>query len=79
MEKVIRIMSSIEHDKLLHSFYGTLLFALMLVVVQVWIAFGVVVVVAIVKEVYDQWKYKGADWKDVVATVLVPLLLTVVI
>lgn len=72
-------MSSIEHDKLLHSFYGTLLFALMLVVVQVWIAFGVVVVVAVIKEVYDQWKYKGADWKDAVATVLVPLLLAVVI
>lgn len=79
MEKVIRIMSSIEHDKLLHSFYGTLLFALMLVVVQVWIAFGVVVVVAIIKEVYDQWKYKGFDWKDIVATILVPLVLVMVI
>ena len=79
MEKIIKIMSSIEHDKLLHSFYGKIVFALMLVVVQVWIAFGVVVVVAIMKEVYDQWKYKGADWKDIVATVVVPLALVMVI
>lgn len=79
MEKIIRIMSSIEHDKLLHSFYGTLLFALMLIVVPVWTAFVVVVVVAIMKEVHDQWKYKGFDWKDIVATIIVPLVFVMVL
>lgn len=72
-------MSSIEHDKLLHSLYGTLVFALGLLVVSKWAALTLVVGVAINKEVYDQWKYGGFDWKDIVATALVPLLLVMVI
>lgn len=79
MDKIVSWLGKLPHDKALHSVYGTIVFALMLVVVQVWIAFGVVVVVAIMKEVYDQWKYKGADWKDIVATVVVPLALVMVI
>lgn len=72
-------MSSIPKDKLLHSFYGMVIFIITLVLSTKLIALGVVAIVAIVKEVYDQWRYKGADWKDVVATVLIPLLLVMVI
>ena len=27
------------------------------------------------KEAVDQWRYKGADWQDILATVLVPTLI----
>lgn len=34
-----------------------------------------VVFFACAKEIYDEWKYGGFDWKDLVATVVIPLVL----
>lgn len=79
MEKIIKIMSSIEHDKLLHSFYGTLIFALMLLITNSNIAMVVVIVIAICKEVYDELIYGGFDWNDIIATILIPTILMMVV
>lgn len=67
-------MADIPKDKLLHSFYGVLIY---LVAALVSPMFGViaVVVIAIAKEVYDEIKYGGFDWVDVVVTVAVPMVL----
>ena len=67
-------LSKIPKDKLLHSFYGVLIY---LVAALVSPMFGViaVVVIAIAKEVYDEIKYGGFDWKDIIATVAVPMVL----
>ena len=67
-------MADIPKDKLLHSFYGVLIY---LVAALVSPMFGViaVVVIAIAKEVYDEIKYGGFDWVDIVATVAIPMAL----
>ena len=67
-------MADIPKDKLLHSFYGVLIY---LVAVLVSPMFGIiaVVIVAVAKEVYDEIKYGGFDWGDIVATVAIPMVL----
>ena len=67
-------MADIPKDKLLHSFYGVLIY---LVAALVSPVFGViaVVVIAIAKEVYDEIKYGGFDLVDIVATVAIPMVL----
>ena len=74
MGKLIQLMADIPKDKLLHSFYGVLIY---LVAALVSPVFGViaVVVIAIAKEVYDEIKYGGFDWVDIVATVAIPMVL----
>ena len=67
-------MTDIPKDKLLHSFYGVLIY---LVAALVNPMFGIlaVIVIAIAKEVYDEIKYGGFDWVDIVATVAIPMAL----
>ena len=74
MGKLIQLMADIPKDKLLHSFYGVLIY---LVAALVSPVFGViaVVVIAIAKEVSDEIRYGGFDWKDIIATVAVPMVL----
>lgn len=74
MSKVLNYLASIPHDKLLHSFYGILIY---LVAALVSPMFGIlaVIVIAIAKEAYDEIKYGGFDWVDIVATVAVPVAL----
>ena len=66
-------LSKIPQDKLLHSFYGTLIY-LLISYVDSSIALGVVAIVALSKEIYDEKEYGGFDWKDMVATVAIPTL-----
>ena len=67
-------MADIPKDKLLHSFYGVLIY---LVAALVSPMFGIiaVVVIAVAKEAYDEIRYGGFDWKDIIATVAVPMVL----
>lgn len=74
MGKLIQLIADIPKDKLLHNFYGVLIY---LVAALVSPVFGIiaVVVIAIAKEVYDEIKYGGVDWVDIVATVAIPMVL----
>ena len=74
MGKLIQLMADIPKDKLLHSFYGVLIYLVAAVVSPV---FGViaVVVIALAKEVSEEIRYGGFDWKDIVATVAIPMVL----
>lgn len=74
MSKVLNYLASIPHDKLLHSFYGTLIY-LPISYVDSSIALGVVAIVALSKEILDEKDYGRFDWKDMVATVAIPTLL----
>ena len=74
MHKILRYLASIPHDKLLHSFYGILIYVVASLVNPM---FGIlaVIVAAVAKELYDEFIYGGFDWKDIIATVGIPLLL----
>ena len=67
-------LSKIPHDKLLHSFYGTLIY-LPISYVDSSIALGVVAVVALSKEIWDEKDYGGFDLADIIATMLIPTLI----
>lgn len=58
-------------DKVLHFIAGYLLFAFTLAFVSCWLALGLVIVIAIVKELYDTLKNEptGYDWLDFIFTI----------
>lgn len=74
MDKLIETLSRIPQDKLLHSFYGVLVYSVV-AILDVGLAMWAVVVVALTKEVWDEYKYSRFDWIDIVATVALPLAL----
>ena len=74
MDKLLKIMSNIPKDKLLHSLYGTLLYSLL----SIWsleLALWVVLITALCKEFYDEYKYGRFDYMDILATAILPYLL----
>ena len=73
MEQFLSKLSNIQKDKLLHSFYGTLLFVM--IPYSSYIALSVVVFIAFAKEIYDEYKYKGFCWKDILYTIFIPTIL----
>ena len=77
MNKVLSYLASIPHDKLLHSFYGTLIY-LPISYVHSSIALGVVGEVAFSKEILDEKDYGGFDFSDIIATMLIPTLIYVI-
>lgn len=74
MSKVLNYLASIPHDKLLHSFYGTLIY-LPISYVDSSIALGVLAIVALSKEIWDEKDYGGFDLADIIATMLIPTLI----
>jgi hypothetical protein len=74
MKKLLTILANIPKDKLLHSFYGTLVYALSLLINPVF-AISATIFIAVAKEVYDEFAYGGFDFKDILFTVLIPALL----
>ena len=74
MSKVLNYLTNIPHDKLLHSFYGTLMY-LPISYVDSFIALGIVAVIALSKEILDEKDYGGFDLSDIIATMLIPTLI----
>ena len=74
MDKLIEMMADIPKDKLLHSFYGVLIY-LAAALVNPMFGIVTVIVIAVTKELYDEIRYGGFDWKDIIATVAVPMVL----
>lgn len=58
METILKKMANIDHDKLLHFFYGYIIFKFVSLFGCTLIAFGVVLTFAVFKEMYD---YKHPD------------------
>lgn len=67
-------LSKIPKDKLLHSFYGTLIY-LPISYVDSFIGLGIVAVIALSKEILDEKDYGGFDLSDIIATMLIPTLI----
>jgi hypothetical protein len=74
MEKIFIALGNIPKDKLLHCFYGALIY----IVISLYssdIAFGVVVAIAALKEYLDSKGFGNVELKDFLATIFIPLLL----
>ena len=76
IDRLLNMLANMSHDKLLHSFYGTLIY-ICVSFVDSSFALLVVALIAVVKEVYDRVDYGRFDWKDIVATVFIPIILYV--
>lgn len=74
MDIFFKNLALIPKDKLLHSFYGTVIYLLLSLFSPI-VAILTVIFVAIAKEVYDEIVYSGFDWKDIIATISIPMLL----
>ena len=78
----MNFLMRIPHDKMGHMIAGVLVFLLALLLgVTIWIAMGVVLAVAVGKEIYDYFhpKIHTADPLDAIATVILAAMITVVI
>lgn len=78
VSKMLEVMESIPKDKLLHSFYGVLVYIVVSAVTEPLVAAVAVVLLAVGKEVYDEVRYGGFSCGDVVATVAIPAALCAV-
>ena len=72
MEKYLKALANIPHDKALHFIYGSVLFALVVHIVGAGIGLLVVTAVAALKEFYDYMhrNIHTPDVWDFVATVV---------
>lgn len=71
MEEIIRKMSLLPKDKLLHSFYGTLLF-IIVGYINLELSLLFVFVVAFLREFLN---VSGFSFYDLLATVFLPILI----
>lgn len=74
MDILFKKLALIPKDKLLHSFYGTVIYLLLSLFSPI-VGIIFVIIVAIAKEVYDEIKYKSFDFVDIIATIAIPMLL----
>ena len=74
MDTFFKKLALIPNDKLLHSFYGTVIYLLLSLFSPIF-AILTVIFVAIAKEVYDEIVFSGFDWKDIIATIAIPIML----
>ena len=71
------MLEEISKDKLLHGFYGGLLYAFLLFIFSEIIAFTIVLFIAVFKEIYDFFSAKHtADIFDIIATISIPYFVT---
>ena len=60
----------LQIDKILHFIVGWLIVLSIIPIYGIVTGIIALVVAAVGKEIYDQWKYKGFDYKDLIATLL---------
>lgn len=59
----------IPQDKANHFIYGFVIFFLSNIFLNDYVSLGVVFLFALGKEIYDEWKYGGFDWIDLLYTI----------
>lgn len=69
----------IQQDKANHAYFGLLIFALSEIFLGHFFALGITTLIAFAKEVYDEYKYGGFDWIDIIYTIAAPLILTLIL
>ena len=69
-------LPQIHHDKANHFIYGFVIFVLANLILNSYLSLAVVFIIALGKEIYDEWKYGGFDWVDLVYTIAPAIILT---
>ena len=69
-------LPQIPQDKANHIIFGWLIFFISNLFLNVYISFSIVLVFATLKEVYDEFYRFGFDYKDLLSTLIIPLILT---
>jgi hypothetical protein len=64
----------IPQDKANHFVYGFAIYFIANLFLNLYYSFGIVFIIALSKELYDQYKYKGFDIKDLFATMIFPTI-----
>lgn len=68
----------IPHDKANHFIYGFVIFILSNLFLIEWVSLGIVFIFALGKELYDEWKYGGFDFVDLIYTLSPGIILTLI-
>lgn len=69
------------NDKVMHAMYGTIIYLMLLLVISPLQALIGITIIAVGKEVYDYFNSSihTPDMYDALATIVVPLVLTIII
>lgn len=67
----------ITQDKANHFLYGFFIYAIASLVLSNPLSFGVVVLAAFAKELYDEYDYGGFDYKDAIMTIIPGIILKI--
>ncbi len=78
MHKILKYLSNVPQDKLLHFFYGTLIAAPLVAFTNPLISSAFVMMLAIFKELYDDLSGKGnIEVMDVVFTIAPVIIINI--
>jgi hypothetical protein len=65
----------IPQDKANHFIYGFTIYILLNLFLNAYASFSIVYLLALGKECYDEYSYKGFDVKDLIATIIPAIIL----
>ena len=65
-----------QHDKANHFIYGFAIFVIANIWLSAYASLAIVFLAGTAKELYDEYKYGGFDWKDLLATIIPAIILT---
>ena len=66
----------IPQDKANHIIFGWVIYFISNLFLSAYLSFAIVLFFAILKEVYDKFYRFGFDYKDLLTTLIIPLILT---
>ena len=69
-------LPQIPQDKANHIIFGWLIFFISNLFLNAYLSFSIVLLFAALKELYDEIYRFGFDWKDLLSTLIIPLILT---
>ena len=69
----------VKQDKANHFIYGFIIYILIYLFYDNYLPLIMVFLIAVGKEIYDEYKYGGFDWKDIVATMIPSIILKLTI
>lgn len=67
---------NIPQDKANHIIFGWLIYFISNIFLNAYLSFAIVLLFATLKEIYDEFYRFGFDYRDLLSTLIIPLILT---